>query len=88
MTSQEGHYWIINRNFFEAVALGVIYFFPAAEYGLMNFKKYILKKPSVNNLNPDDGLKRREIIKGLATLPFFGGVIYAAASMSSKGLMV
>jgi uncharacterized membrane protein YphA (DoxX/SURF4 family) len=86
MTGQEGHYWIINRNFSEAVALGVIYFFPVTEYGLLNFKKYILKRPSVQTLNPEDGLKRREIIKGLATLPFFGGVIYAAASESSKGI--
>lgn len=85
-TSQEGHYWIMNRNLFEAIASGAIYFFPAAEYSLINSIKRFLKRHPSQTLTSEEGLKRREILKGLATLPFFGGVIYAAASQSSKGI--
>ncbi len=53
------------------------------DYSLLNiFKRYrdINKKETGT---PEDGLKRRELIKGLVSLPFFGVVIYSAAKAAS-----
>jgi len=87
----EGHYWIINRNLIEAIALCIVYFYPAMDYSLLNFfqryrnlvSKQIEKeedKETVQEpMSEKDGLKRRELLKGLITLPFYGGVMYAAA---------
>ena len=81
--TQEGHYWIINRNFIECIALGVIFFFPAMDYSVLNLFKGYRKMVSEETSTTEDGLKRRELLKGLVILPFFGGVIYAAAKAQS-----
>ena len=86
ISGQEGHYWIFNRNLFEAIALGVICTFPVAEVSLPNIFKRFRKRSEGKTISPEDVNKRRQIIKGLAALPFFGGVIYAAAAQSSKGI--
>ena len=86
LMNQEGHYWIINRNLLEAIALGVICFYPSSEYSLLNIFRLIRKKTTDKISSPDNGLKRRQLIKGLAALPFFGGVFYTAASESLKGV--
>jgi len=90
----EGHYWIINRNLIEAIALGMVFFYPAMDYSLLNlFQKYRFHvaqesvEKSVGALaNTKDGLKRRELLKGLVTLPFYGGVMYAAAKSESLNM--
>ena len=90
LNNPEGHYWIINRNLIEAIALGMIFFYPALEYSVVNlirhFKKSALPKETVKAeepVRPRDQVKRRELLKGLVTLPFYGGVVYAAARDTS-----
>ena len=86
--SQEGHYWIINRNLIESVALAVIFFYPALDFSLLNlikrYRTHVAALPGSGEETNEYTERRREIIKGLATLPFFGGVFYAAAAESSK----
>jgi uncharacterized membrane protein YphA (DoxX/SURF4 family) len=77
----EGHYWIINRNLIETIALLTIFFVPAQEYSIMylfkRFRGKIEKEKIIEQEVPENS-KRRELLKGLATLPFFGGVVYAS----------
>lgn len=85
--SSEGHYWLINRNLIEAIVLIVIYLWPVKEYSLEKFIGYFRKKekqePKVPVTDdPGDGSKRRELLKGLITLPFFGGMILGAVTKS------
>ena len=76
---QEGHYWIINRNLIEGIALMVVILFPVMEFSLLNlFKRFRIHSPKESEI-PEGGNKRRELLKSLVTLPFFGGVVYAAA---------
>ena len=87
LSNPEGHYWIINRNLIEAIALCLVSFYPAMDYSLLNiFQRYrnLVSKQETKVAAPQpmsekDGLKRRELLKGLVTLPFYGGVMYAAA---------
>jgi uncharacterized membrane protein YphA (DoxX/SURF4 family) len=82
----EGHYWIINRNLVEAVALCIVYFYPSMDYSLLNlFKRYrnLVSKENEIETAPEsvsdkDQLKRRELLKGIVALPFYVGVAYAA----------
>lgn len=81
LSNPEGHYWIINRNLIEAIALFIVYLFPALDYSLLNFIKHFKQNEEAATQEPvvkKDVLKRRELLKGLAALPFYGGVIYAA----------
>jgi uncharacterized membrane protein YphA (DoxX/SURF4 family) len=84
--TQEGHYWFINRNLIEIIVLGIICFFPMAEYSILNFLKRLFRKSETKISTPEKSEKRRELLKGLVTLPFYGGVIYAAANQSAKGI--
>ena len=81
--TQEGHFWIINRNLIECFALGVIFFFPVLDYSILNFFKRYRDRIKEETETSEDGLKRRELIKGLVSLPFFGGVLYSAAKAAS-----
>ena len=92
VSNPEGHYWIINRNLIEAIALGLIFFHPAMEYSLLALIKYFRKSSQKVHavgadvtVNPKDGFKRRELLKGLITLPLYGGVVYAAAKENAAG---
>lgn len=82
--SIEGNAWIINRNIIEAAALGVIIAFPVTEYSILHlFRRRKAETEEDGNVPSErEGSinKRREVLKSLATLPFAGGVIYAAAS--------
>jgi uncharacterized membrane protein YphA (DoxX/SURF4 family) len=94
LNNPEGHYWIINRNLIEAIALCIVYFYPAMDYSLLNiFKRYrsrvsqkTIKEPVSEPMSEKDGLKRRELLKGLVTLPFYGGVMYAAAKSEALNM--
>jgi len=84
--STEGHYWIINRNLIEALILVVVYLLPAKEYSLEKyirfFKGRVKKKPDTSSSEETIGSKRRELLKGLISLPFFGGMVIGAAAKS------
>lgn len=87
--SPQGHFWIINRNLIEMVVLSVIYFMPVREYSLMYFYQIIRervakKEESSTEQNPQKDLKRREMLKALATLPFFGGMVYASVARETS----
>ena len=81
--SSEGHYWIINRNLIEALILVIIYFWPVKEYSLEKFIKYFRsktrKEPEIPLADTGDGSKRRELLKGLISLPLFGGMVIGSA---------
>ncbi len=81
--SSEGHYWIINRNLIEAMTLGLVIAFPAFQYSILNL---FTKRQSSDNLEGNDyeSENRRKFLKGLAALPFAGGVIYAAAAKAGE----
>jgi len=85
--ASEGHYWIINRNLIEILALIIIYLFPVPDFSIGNLRKLVRvkpsKKPDGEIPNEKGNIKRRELIKGLATLPFFGGIVYSAISRDS-----
>ena len=85
-TNFEGHYWIINRNLIEIVALITICFMPAYDYSILHlFKRFrgkIEKEKTVEQDVPENN-RRRELLKGLATLPFFGGMVYASVVRES-----
>lgn len=87
----EGHYWLINRNLIEALMLVIIYLWPVKEFSLEKFIRYFRKKegsepvnPETETINaePDGGSKRRELLKGLITLPFFGGMVWGSIAKS------
>jgi uncharacterized membrane protein YphA (DoxX/SURF4 family) len=88
LMTQEGHFWIVNRNLFEALALTVVCFFPAEEYSMINIFRHFRKKPEEKPAGEIDSNKRRQLIKGLITIPFLGGVVYKAASESGMGINV
>ncbi|MGC9343962.1 MAG: DoxX family membrane protein, partial [Bacteroidales bacterium] len=81
--STEGHYWIINRNLIEALALGIVVAFPVFEFSIMNiFRQKKEQEEPVSN--PGESENRRKFLKSLATLPFAGGVMYAAAAKAGE----
>lgn len=80
--SPEGHYWIVNRNLLEIFVLGLILWFPVREFSLealFRFKSLKGKEPEfAEGRELQEG--RRQVLRSLVTLPFFGGVVYAAAA--------
>ncbi|MBL7110639.1 MAG: DoxX family membrane protein [Bacteroidales bacterium] len=86
--SPEGHYWIISRNLIEILVLGVVYLFPVREFSIEKFIGFFRKKSEPDNVDDEshDGEtnNRREMLKGLATLPFLGGLILGSISRSSS----
>jgi uncharacterized membrane protein YphA (DoxX/SURF4 family) len=83
-----GHFWIINSNFIEAIALMIIYLYPIREFSLMKLIPLVMKKreavtePPIENM--DNISKRREMIKGLAALPFFGGMMLGSVAKAKE----
>ena len=87
----EGHFWIVNRNLIEAFALIIVIMMPAMDYSLQSLLHFRRgKRPletdagSLEVTGDNPSVKRRELLKGLATLPFFGGVVYAAAAREAN----
>ena len=77
-----GYYWIIDRNIIEALVLLLIYIFPTSEYSARNIG-YLLRGNQARQkkraeIPESDISRRRMLLKGLATVPFLGGVVYAA----------
>jgi len=86
---REGSYFIISKDFLEMVALVVLMFFPTGTFlGLDGLLQRISKKPmhamdhgqpAPEEIEADvSGIRRREVLKHLATVPFLGAVIYGA----------
>lgn len=88
----EGNYLIVDKNFIELLALCVLALFPTGRYlGLDRFimltrNKKVASSPEESKTEEqDDGkeltssclLNRREIIKSLAAVPFFGTFVFA-----------
>ena len=80
----EGHYWIINRNLIEILALIIVYLFPVHDFSINNLIRQLRirhsKKTDGGIVEEKGNIKRRELIKGLVTLPLFGGIVYSAFS--------
>jgi len=79
----EGHYLIVNKNLIEFLALGILLIIPANNYiGLDSLLISIFNKKTKNpekvqkpkiadaEIEPKTYLPRRELLKGVATLPF------------------
>lgn len=84
----DGHTWIINKNLIEALTLVLIYKIPVREYSLMKFIPF-KKARSVDKFKSEEEdyvsvSGRREIIKGLAALPLFGGMIIGSVGRSKN----
>ncbi|MBN1480604.1 DoxX family membrane protein [candidate division KSB1 bacterium] len=90
----EGNYLVVDKNLLELVALAVVTWFPTSSVpgfqyilGLFRKKHTVKKEPAVEtaaqSTNQPVDLNRRELIKSLATLPVFGGFVYAV--MKKKG---
>jgi len=82
------HFYIINYNLIEAVVLIVIaalppdYLWSIQRYVIFLHNKRIEKKfPATDNIKIPEGFdnSRRELIKNLAVLPLFGGVLFGMA---------
>lgn len=82
------HFYIINYNLIEAVVLIVIAVLPAGY--LWSIERYVIylhnnnkekKFPADDNIKVADPVSnsRRELIKNLAVLPLFGGVLFGMA---------
>lgn len=84
----DGHTWIINKNLIEALTLVLIYKIPVREYSLMKFitfkKKSSVDKSESDELGTVNVSGRREMIKGLAALPLFGGMIIGSVGRSKN----
>ncbi|MBS3770276.1 MAG: DoxX family protein, partial [Bacteroidales bacterium] len=87
--ASEGHYLIVDKNLVEVVALLVIASLPKTwYYGLgqlipgktLRFSPKPVRVPKEANHEPDKKtMDRRQLIKGLITLPFVGGFFFAFA---------
>lgn len=85
----EGNYLIVDKNFVEFVALGVLTFFPASkEFSIDNLiailknkkQKSVKPKNKIENTiktSPKTDLNRREVIKNLVSIPLFGAFVFA-----------
>lgn len=81
-SNAEGQHWIINRNLIEIIALGIIVAYPTCEISLL--KLFNFRSRSGSKDKGGDVKGRREVLRSLATLPFAGGLIYAAAAKSAE----
>ncbi len=87
--AREGAYFIISKDLLEILALLMLMFFPTGKFlGIDGLRKN-LSSPSMHKMDhgqPDaeetkadvNGIRRREVLKHLATVPFLGAVVYGA----------
>jgi uncharacterized membrane protein YphA (DoxX/SURF4 family) len=87
--ASEGHYLLVNKNLLEILALCALAAIPGAwTYGLGHLRRKVgtvaretaVQVPDEMNHYPEHaGAGRREVLKNLISLPFFGGFIFAFA---------
>ena len=86
---REGSYFIISKDLLEIMALGVLMFFPTGRFlGIDGLMDRMRKQPvhAMDHGQPGGGtgeadlnrVRRREVLKHLATIPFLGAVVYGA----------
>ncbi len=97
-TQTEGNYLIVSKNLIEIFALTIFIVIPTGKY--IGIDKFIFKKkvpkvmplvnkserPADNKIDEKQPIKRREVLKGLATLPalgVFGTALYQQAKWNS-----
>ena len=85
----EGNYLVIDKNFVEFLALGIVLLFPTGAWlGLDRLlasrqgKRVVVKWSEARNNEPSPALtckasSRRDMVKGLASLPFLGAFTFA-----------
>jgi uncharacterized membrane protein YphA (DoxX/SURF4 family) len=89
----EGHYLIVNKNLIELLALVFLLFVPSRLIpGVDRLWKQLTERPitrsgraMTGNGDGQPAVGRREVLKNLAALPFFGGFVLAA--LKKKGWM-
>jgi len=76
--SPEGHFYIVNRNFIEAVLL--LWFVVSSQtgYGISQLFKRRKQEGLEEQKNPDGMNSRREALKNLATIPILGAMGWGA----------
>ncbi len=89
----EGHYLVVDKNMVEFFALAIVLLFPTTSVpgfkfliGLFRKKQKAAKsetQPEPQKTAQSVDFNRRELIKSLATLPVFGGFVYAV--MKKRG---
>ncbi len=86
MYSGEGHIFIVDRNFIEAFAMLFIAFWKERGFGLDSW--FILRrkisKEIKSGYSENDSIKRRELLKGLATVPLLGFMGWSAIRHNNK----
>jgi uncharacterized membrane protein YphA (DoxX/SURF4 family) len=85
---REGSYFLISKDFLEMTALLVLMFFPTGSFLGLDGILYVLSRKSMHRMDhgqPEQeiqadvaDIRRREVLKHLATLPFLGAVVYGA----------
>ncbi len=87
--AREGAYFIISKDLLEILSLLMLMFFPTGRFlGIDGLRKplYGLSMHKMDHGQPDaedtkadvKGIRRREALKHLATVPFLGAVVYGA----------
>jgi len=81
--SPEGHFYIVNRNFIEAVLLLWFVLGSQTGYGISQLFKG-RKQEEEEHKDPDSVNSRREALKNLATLPILGAMGWGAFRHANK----
>jgi uncharacterized membrane protein YphA (DoxX/SURF4 family) len=87
--AREGAYFIISKDLLEMIALLMLMFFPTGKFlGIDGLRQHLfgLSMHKMDHGQPDaeetkadvKGIRRREVLKHLATVPFLGAVVYGA----------
>ncbi len=84
LSADEGHVYIIDRNFIEAVALMVLFFLKEQGYGIQNLIKQMRVKKAATAADTHHSDSRREVIRNLASVPFLGLMGWGAVSTNRK----
>lgn len=91
---REGSYFLVSKDLIEILALLLLMFFPTGRFlGLDGLLPALSRKPmhkldsgqpEATERKANEGkLRRREVLKHLATLPFMGGVVYGVLRKST-----
>lgn len=82
--SPEGHFYIVNRNFIEAVLLLWFVLSSQTGYGIAQLFKGRKQEEQEDHKAPDGVNSRREALKNLATLPILGAMGWGAFRHANK----
>lgn len=96
--AREGAYFIISKDLLELLALLMLMFFPTGRFlgidalrlraSSLNMHKMDHGQPDPEETRADvDSIRRREVLKHLATVPFLGAVVYGALAKTRMSSM-